>query len=505
MAGGFRRLYVSGRFGPRDGREWASKNKELKALRRISRPGYTAISATAVALVLSTGPAEGCHGQWLPRFVDMGMDNIVSALAAFDDGNGPALYAGGAFFTAGGTTVNKVARLQGNQWLPLGSGIMEGNGQVWVMMEYDDGSGKALLVAGDFTIAGGKVVNRIGRWDGSEWSPVGGGTNATIRGAMTVFDDGSGPALYVGGDFTTAGDGEAKHIAKWDGQEWSGVGGGMDGVVATVRTLLVFDDGSGPALYAGGNFASAGGVTVGSIARWDGTQWADVGGGVWAEDMVSRLVRGLAVHDDGSGPALYATGQFTHAGGVEALKIARWDGQKWSAVGGGFASDAGLPATGRRLAVFDDGEKEELYVCGEFTRAGGQTVNYITKWDGEQWSALESGLNKSGLALTVFDEGDGPALFVGGAFTTTGGLTTLKIGKWRLCPEGSDCPADLDQSGTVDVLDLLALLGAWGPCPHPPAACPGDVIVDGTVDVLDLLALLEAWGPCPDFPAQARR
>ncbi|MHC4947266.1 MAG: hypothetical protein ACYTG1_03255 [Planctomycetota bacterium] len=48
----------------------------------------------------------------------------------------------------------------------------------------------------------------------------------------------------------------------------------------------------------------------------------------------------------------------------------------------------------------------------------------------------------------------------------------------------------MDGSGTVDVGDLLAVLGAWGPCG---AACPADVNGDGTVDVTDLLAVLAAW------------
>lgn len=56
------------------------------------------------------------------------------------------------------------------------------------------------------------------------------------------------------------------------------------------------------------------------------------------------------------------------------------------------------------------------------------------------------------------------------------------------------CPADSDLNSVVDVLDLLALLSAWGVCPPP---CPEDGNIDGSVDVLDLLALLAAWGACP--------
>ena len=54
------------------------------------------------------------------------------------------------------------------------------------------------------------------------------------------------------------------------------------------------------------------------------------------------------------------------------------------------------------------------------------------------------------------------------------------------------CPADINGDNVVDVLDLLAVLAAWGA-----AGGPEDINGDGIVDVLDLLALLGAWGPCP--------
>ena len=91
-------------------------------------------------------------------------------------------------------------------------------------------------------------------------------------------------------------------MAKWDGQSWSALG---DGVLGNVRALAVFDDGTGPGLYVGGNFRTAGGNTVNCIARWDGTCWTGIQGGVWSFDF-SPEVRSLAVFDDGSGPALYA-------------------------------------------------------------------------------------------------------------------------------------------------------------------------------------------------------
>ncbi len=55
------------------------------------------------------------------------------------------------------------------------------------------------------------------------------------------------------------------------------------------------------------------------------------------------------------------------------------------------------------------------------------------------------------------------------------------------------CPWDLDGNGTVGILDLLALLAAWGSDPGGPPDFDGDF----TVDILDLLTLLANWGPCP--------
>ncbi|MCH8150837.1 MAG: hypothetical protein IH830_00505 [Planctomycetes bacterium] len=55
-------------------------------------------------------------------------------------------------------------------------------------------------------------------------------------------------------------------------------------------------------------------------------------------------------------------------------------------------------------------------------------------------------------------------------------------------------PGDLDGDGVVGILDLLALLAAWGPCPDPPQECPADLDNDTTVGILDLLTLLANWG-----------
>ncbi len=64
---------------------------------------------------------------------------------------------------------------------------------------------------------------------------------------------------------------------------------------------------------------------------------------------------------------------------------------------------------------------------------------------------------------------------------------------WGRNPSGS---LDSDGDGNVGTSDLLALLGAWGPC----LGCPADLDCDGAVGVPDLLLLLAVWGTCQANP-----
>ena len=53
---------------------------------------------------------------------------------------------------------------------------------------------------------------------------------------------------------------------------------------------------------------------------------------------------------------------------------------------------------------------------------------------------------------------------------------------------------DVDADGVVGILDFLALLAAWGPCPDPPEPCPADLDGDSVVGITDFLILLGNWG-----------
>jgi hypothetical protein len=61
--------------------------------------------------------------------------------------------------------------------------------------------------------------------------------------------------------------------------EWLPTFGALPGLSNNVRDMVVYDDGSGPALYVGGGFGIAGSVVAHGIAKWDGTAWSALGSG----------------------------------------------------------------------------------------------------------------------------------------------------------------------------------------------------------------------------------
>ena len=292
--------------------------------------------------------------------------------------------------------------------------------RVYSLATFDDGSGPALYAGGDFNSAGGVATAHIARWDGSGWSsPAGGfGVPADIPRVLSlaVFDDGSGPALYAGGRFTIAGGVPALNIAEWSGSTWSPLGPpqphALNGVV---NALTLFDDGlgGGTALYATGSFSTAGGVPVNGIARWDGASWSPLGSGIAYGGLA------LAAFDDGNGDELYV------AGAGVSPNISKWNGTSWSGVGNGINLRVSA------LAVYDEGGGPALFAGGFFTGAGGNPAARVARWNGTSWSGVGGGTNAEVRALAVFDGGGGPELIVAGEFTFAGGSPANRIAKWN--------------------------------------------------------------------------
>jgi hypothetical protein len=173
------------------------------------------------------------------------------------------------------------------------------------------------------------------------------------------------------------------------------------GPLGIVRDIVFDNNGH---VIVGGEFIYAGEVPVFYVARWDGTRWHAMDGGLNGE------VRGLEKLPNGD---IIAIGSFTgRAGGpVNLPNIARWNGSTWSSLG--VNPGVGTPAD---VQLLPDGR---LAICGSATR--------VAIWDGTQWTltpALSPGFD--GIRNLGIDR-DGNVL----AGRMQSGLYRLVNGAWQ--------------------------------------------------------------------------
>jgi hypothetical protein len=239
---------------------------------------------------------------------------------------GTDIYVGGVFTNAGGTMVNNIARWDGNNWSALGSGV-SGVGFSGPSVNALAISGTNLYAGGSFSTAGGISARSVAKWDGNNWSALGDGVGSIFSAGTVNALAIRGNDVYVGGSFGHVGADfggvTANNVAKWNGTNWSALADGITGgFQAGVLTLAIHPSGI---LYAGGQFTTAGSGNATNIAKWDGTAWSTLGAGAGINgreqsDLIDQGVMTMAL----AGADLYVGGVFTMAGGKRSTYFAHW-------------------------------------------------------------------------------------------------------------------------------------------------------------------------------------
>jgi trimeric autotransporter adhesin len=342
---------------------------------------------------------------------------------------------------------------QSNSWSSVGTGISGGftNAFMTAMLPYNPPTlpgGERLVVAGWYATAGGLPNSAcLAMWNGASWETMGAGWDGNNRSSIWSLAVWNG-VLYVGGGVISTTIGQAtpwNGIASWNGTAWESLGSGIVGSSPTVFALAVYNDGSGEALYAAGRFNSMNDVPgTSQIARWNGSNWSSVGGGL---PVLSPFFgpEAMVVFDDGSGPALFVAGYQMAPPGASTCNVAKWNGQ-WSAVGG-------VIGTGRltSMAAFDDGDGETLYIGG--TAMPG--INYFARLVNGQWQIVDGGITGPGNSgfPSVFGMGVvGDKLYIGGNFTQVNNEPANGLAARTSCAVA--CYANCDGSTIPPVLNV---------------------------------------------------
>ena len=301
------------------------------------------------------------------------------------------LYAGGAFELADGLWVNRITRYDGTKWQPLGLGVNQGQA-----LAYHQGN---LYLGGSFEEADGVAGNRVLEFQGNQWAALGGGVGAPGSGDQVLAMLSYGDDLVVAGFLSEAEGSPVANIVRWTGAAWLPL---ADGVNDVIQDLAVFDG----SLVAGGLFTTAGSAAANYIASWDGSAWS-----AFPVDF-DQQVDALAVLDG----RLHAAGDFDFAGTNPVGHVVSWNGSDWNSL------SQGPDGTVADLAVYNG----VLIAAGAFTEVDGSPASNIAGWNGFQWFPLGAGLSGPVFSLAV--HGDG--LYASGLFFTAGGLPASGVAKW---------------------------------------------------------------------------
>lgn len=388
----------------------------VAALRMAHR--CTTIAAILICGIFCASVRAQCTPVW--SALGSGTNSSIHSLAVLPGGD---LIVGGNFTNAGGVPATYIARYNPSTggWSPLGFGTI---GSVRALAVLPGGD---VIAGGSFVTAGRVTANNIARYNPSTnvWSTLGSGVGGSVN-ALAVLPGGVGGAggaeggVIVGGIFATAGGVTVNCIARYNPSTgaWSALGSGTDGAV---RALAVLPDGD---VIVGGYFTTAGGVAASNIARYNPTT------GVW-----STLGRGTGITVDAlavlPGGDVIVGGSFVTAGAVMVNRIARYTPSTgvWSAMGSGVG---GASPSVRALAVLPGGD---VIVGGQFSTAGGVGGrNNIARYTPSTglWSAMGTGTSAGDSmvnALAVLPGGD---VIAGGDFFTAGGVTASRIARYSL-------------------------------------------------------------------------
>lgn len=292
-----------------------------------------------------------------------------------------------------------------------------------------DGTGPSLPLAvfgGSFDCAGPTKSANIATWEPvtSTWSTLGAGVHGGDRWVRALTATASGD-LVAGGNFLFAGDVVCRNVARWDGSAWRAMGGGIDG---QVDELIALPNGD---VVAGGTFTTASGTVVDNIARWNGTTWLPLGGGVDAKVTSMTALPGGVI-------AVF--GNFQTAGTTPAPGAALWNGASWTALPStGISAPIGVTmpngtlvaTTNLGIAAFVGGAWQPLSPLSPGLFAGtlvampnGDLVvgevtisgwpSHVLRWNGTSWADLQPGVLVGGTISTLLALPNGDVIAGGG-------------------------------------------------------------------------------------------
>jgi hypothetical protein len=272
------------------------------------------------------------------------------------------------------------------------------------------------------------------RWNGSTWEELGGSGSGTGISGGTIasgyvglaLDSNDNPCLaYMIYHPSPIQDSDI-YFLRWDGLSWIELGGSATGNGISqaggwsYTPALALDAADNPCV-AWAQYV-AGGSYEAYLRRWDGQQWAEVGGsasggGISAMSTYAFLLK-VALTPSGNPVVAWKYDPGTVGSGIinyanQEVFLRSWNGSAWQELGGS-ASGSGVSDSptglGLHYELAVDGAGYPILVWREL----GSADIILRRWNGSSWVALGNSASPGGLSDSETFCGD-PTLVLDGA------------------------------------------------------------------------------------------
>ena len=293
-----------------DGTAWSRLGQRLEAPPLCFQSYNGSLFAGTDGLFRSTDVGRGLTeyrgGSW--NSVGVGFDIGLATIESYSG----KLILGGQMNQIAGVTTGPIAQWNGATWSGHGmnaptrvlevresNGLLYAagtpalsawNGSGWTQIPGLAGSNSIsvlsqfksdLLAVGNIRLTDPDSVWPVAAWTGNQWKTFGTDLQGQAQSAVEFEGDlvviGSYPLLRLSSNPNAPGP------YRFDGTTWHAWPVGL----SSTGTLFVYN---GKLMVASTDVRTAGGVSYGAIAQWEGDRWASVGGGVYATSHSARNV-----------------------------------------------------------------------------------------------------------------------------------------------------------------------------------------------------------------------
>jgi hypothetical protein len=260
------------------------------------------------------------------------------------------------------------------------------------------------------------LASFLGMGQAISFGKLGGGINnngyyTPVRG---MFYDTIDKVIYVSGQFAQADNKTVWGVARWHNNMWDSLRGGFAQFPQQTPSI---NSGSQSWAWTITRFQNkiyfAGGISyVSGQLTCCMAVWNGTGWDPPMAQLPNGLIRQLLVYNN----TLYACGDFTKFGTTTCNYIAKFDGFSWQPVGdfSNYLKTSTPPAQVNSLEVYNN----ELYVGGGFSDTTNVPKN-IAKFNGTKWVNVGTGIQQGGFNFVSCMQSFNTKLYIGGRFGKT--------------------------------------------------------------------------------------